>query len=137
MTGEQGRYGVTMKTKLSYEKALERTVDALKEQGFGVITEIDVKITMKEKLDLETRPYKILGACNPTLAHQALTADPDIGLLLPCNVIVRDEDDGATVGFVDPSMMAELSPSPELGQVAREARERLEKTLEAVAAIDT
>ncbi len=134
MTGEQGRYGVTMKTKLSYEKALERTVDALKDQGFGVITEIDVKITMKEKLDLETRPYKILGACNPALAHQALTADPDIGLLLPCNVIVRDEDDGATVGFVDPSMMAELSPSPELGQVAREARERLEKTLEAVAA---
>src|SRR5579859_5052667 len=95
-------YGFGKNVDLPYEEAIERTKAALKTQGFGVLTEIDVKKTMKEKLDADFQPYIILGACNPQLAHKALTAESEIGLLLPCNVVVHQEDDGSRVMVMDP-----------------------------------
>jgi uncharacterized protein (DUF302 family) len=100
---------------------------ALKEEGFGILTEIDVKATLKKKLDADFRKYVILGACNPPLAHRALSAELEIGLLLPCNVIVYEEDDGSVVSIVDPISMLGVVESPELEPVASEARARLER----------
>lgn len=116
--------------KADFDTALARVADALKSEGFGVLTEIDVKDTMKKKLDVDFRPYKILGACNPPLAHRALSAVPQIGLLLPCNVTVSQVDNETIeVGIIDPMMMASVLSHPELDAVAAEARQRLERVI--------
>ncbi|MGB8332226.1 MAG: DUF302 domain-containing protein [Polyangiales bacterium] len=111
---------------VSVDEALAKVTEALKANGFGVLTKIDVRETLKNKLDVDFRPYVILGACNPKLAHKALQGEPMIGLLLPCNVVVQESDGGALVSFADPKAMFELAPHAPIEDVAAEARRLLE-----------
>ncbi len=129
-TGGKISFGLDL--DVPYDQALERVSTALKEQGFGVLTEIDVRQTMKQKLDVDFRPYKILGACNPPLAHRALSADLEIGLMLPCNVVVYQQDGGSRVEFLDPVAALGMVQNEQLEPVAREARERLAKVARAL-----
>ncbi|MGD2158324.1 MAG: DUF302 domain-containing protein [Anaerolineales bacterium] len=122
------------KLEVPYEEAVEMVTAALKEEGFGVLTEIDVKATIKQKLDKDFRKYVILGACNPPLAHRALTTQLDIGLLLPCNVIVYEADSGSEVAIIDPISMLGVVDNPELEPVADEAREKLQRIANALLA---
>jgi uncharacterized protein (DUF302 family) len=127
-------YGTTITTTLDFDEAVQRTRAALADQGFGVLTEIDVQATLKAKLDQDMEPYLILGACNPQLASQALEVERDIGLLLPCNVVVRRDGDLTLVQALNPQVMVSLPGRPELQGVADEAAKRLGAALEAVAA---
>jgi uncharacterized protein (DUF302 family) len=133
-TEQRTRYGFGVTVALPYGEAVERVKAALKEQGFGVLCEIDVKQTMKEKRGVDFRPYVILGACNPPLAEQAFQAEPDIGLLLPCNVVVYEVAGGSVVEAMDPVPVLGLVGNPALEPLAREVRRRLETALTQVAA---
>jgi uncharacterized protein (DUF302 family) len=128
------KYGFTKKIDgVSFEDAVGRVTAALKTEGFGVLTEIDVKNTLKKKLDVDFRRYVILGACNPPLAHEALSAEPHIGLLLPCNVVVQEAPDGGVeVSIADPKAMFTFVENPELASLAQEVEQRLRRVISAV-----
>ena len=127
-------YGITKHLpEIDFDQALERTIAALKGEGFGVLTEIDVKETLKKKLDVEIPRYRILGACNPPLAHRALMAEPGIGLLLPCNVVVAERaEGGSTVSAVAPMKMFGVVDNPELNPVVDEVEAKLRRVLESL-----
>lgn len=121
-------YGFGTIVNMPVDQAIAKVTDALKTEGFGVLTTINVQETLKNKIGVDTRPYVILGACNPQFAHKALSAEPDIGLLLPCNVVVRQEPDGRThVGFMDPIAVLKLTDNPAVHAVAQDVRGKLER----------
>ena len=124
------KIGLAARLSIDFNAAMDRVTEALKVEGFGILTEIDVKETMKKKLDEEYSPFKILGACNPSLAHRALKIAPEVSLLLPCNVVVRQIAPGETeVSLIDPMMMMDFVGKPELADVGKEARRRLERVV--------
>lgn len=131
-TVEQVAYGLRRRIRRPYADAIAAVKDALKAQGFGVLTEIDVKQTLKAKLDVDVAPYLILGACNPPLAHRALTAEPEVGMLLPCNVVVRAAGDETIVEAMDPKAAMGLVQNPDVQVVAGEARAKLQAALESL-----
>ncbi len=121
-------YGFSVKLHGSFKEIVDCVTDDLKKEGFGILTTIDVQKTLKDKLGIEQRPYLILGACNPQLAHQALNQDPNIGLLLPCNVVVREENENnIIVSFMDPLIISNLANNSEITKIAQDVRQRLER----------
>jgi len=134
-TGAVRAYGFEQHlAKTTLDEALERVTAALKREGFGILTQIDVKDTLKKKLDVDFRPYLILGACNPTLAHRALTVDPQIGLLLPCNVVIQEAPaGGVTVSIADPRAMFTVVDNPALTPIVDEVDQRLRRVAASLA----
>jgi uncharacterized protein (DUF302 family) len=129
----ENRYGFGKSVALSFDQALVKVIAELQKEGFGVLTEIDVAATMKKKLNHNMPPYRILGACNPAFAKRALTAEPSIGLLLPCNVVVRQDEAGTVqVEFLDPGMMGQMTDNPDVGPIGTEVRERLQRVMRAL-----
>lgn len=129
------KFDLQVELDVPYEKAIEKVTQALKEEGFGVLTEIDVKATLKKKLDVDFRRYVILGACNPGFAYQALQSDLDIGLLLPCNTIVYETDEGkSVVSILSPLTLAEMTNVEGLKSVAKEAQKKLSRVTEKLTA---
>lgn len=126
-------YHFSIKISGEFDDAIDRTKEALAEQGFGVLSEIDVAATLKAKLGLDLAPYRILGACNPPYAHKALSADPSIGVLLPCNVVVRQDTDGVIVDFMDPEAVLDMVTVPGVDAVAAEVRTLLERVRDSLA----
>jgi uncharacterized protein (DUF302 family) len=127
------KYVFGKSVSMEHGKARERVIEALGKEGFGVLTEIDVSATLKKKLGVDTPPYSILGACNPQFAHRAMQAEPQIGALLPCNVVVRVDGAGKTqVEIMDPDAVLQLVGRPEVGEIPREVRSRLERVLQAL-----
>lgn len=129
-TMQQTTYGLSTPTSLSFDEAVERITDELKAEGFGVLTTIDIQKTLKEKIDVDRDRYVILGACNPQLANLAINAEPEIGLLLPCNVIVYESEGGTHVAAMDPAAAMGIVGNPGLDQIGSDARERLVRALE-------
>jgi uncharacterized protein (DUF302 family) len=129
---EQTPYGIKRTVALPYPEALQKMREALQREGFGVLTEIDIREKLKEKLGIDYRPYTILGACNPPLANRALQEETDIGLLLPCNVIVYEEGDHSVVAAADPAAMVAMTGNVTLRDVADEARQKLERAMESL-----
>jgi len=126
-------YGFSVIVNMDFASAVTRVTEELQKEGFGVLTEIDIAATLKKKLNLDKRPYKILGACNPVLANQALDAEPDIGLLLPCNVVVREAANGdIVVAFMDPLAVLSLVNRDDVAQLAGQVREKLERVKSAL-----
>jgi len=129
----KNRYGFGKTVDLDFESALKKVGEELAKEGFGILTEIDVQATLKKKLNADMPPYRILGACNPPFAHRAISAEPTIGLLLPCNVVVRQDDAGKVqVEFMDPEVMVQLVDRPEVQGIAAEVRERLQRAFAAI-----
>jgi uncharacterized protein (DUF302 family) len=129
----QTAYGFGTVCQAPYDEVVSRVKEALRAEGFGVLTEIDVRQTLKQKLGVDMPPYLILGACNPPLAHRALTVDPDIGLLLPCNVVVRADGEWTKVDAADPVALLGIVDKPELQEVGTEARQRMQRVIAALA----
>jgi len=125
-------YGISKTTSLPYQQAVDKVTEELKKEGFGVLTTIDVKDTLKKKLDVDFKRYIILGACNPPFAHKALQAEEEIGLLLPCNVIVYEKGTGTVVSAFDPMTMGKVMDNPAIEPVALEVRKRLERVIAAM-----
>lgn len=132
MTNTDRAYALRKRLDLPYAQAVAQVTAALKEQGFGVLTEINVQATLKQKLDADFRQYVILGACNPVLAHQALTTELDVGLLLPCNVIVYEDNGGSVVSIGDPIAILGVANNADLEAIAQEARTRLQQALDSL-----
>jgi uncharacterized protein (DUF302 family) len=127
------KYGFGKKVDLPFDQAIVRVTQALQDEGFGVLTDIDVAATLKKTLNQEMPPYRILGACNPPLAHRALQAEPSIGLLLPCNVVVRQHETGQVmVEFMDPNAVLDLVNMPAITGLAREVRQKLDRVMQAL-----
>ncbi len=133
MSADAEALGIGVETDLPYEEAVIRAKEALKEHGFGVLTEIDVRETMREKLGAEFKKYVIIGACNPQLAHQALLGDDDVGLLLPCNAIVYEKEGGSVVRALNPLKAMEFFASPQVQEAGRKAYEGIKRALDAIA----
>jgi len=125
-------YCFSKKSALGFKEAIEKVTEALKQEGFGILTEIDVKETLKKKLDVDFRPYKILGACNPPFAYKALQAEDKVGIMLPCNVIVQEKEDGVEIAAVDPVASMQAIDNPKLGEIANEIRQRLHRVIDSL-----